>query len=65
MSTRPKEPEFLIQWREWVKAGPPQCCHTCDHYGADGLCTEFFMTPPDDFANTVDGCDKWELELPF
>jgi hypothetical protein len=64
-TTRPSEPEFLIQWREWDKAGPPKCCHTCEHYGVDGLCVEFFMTPPEDFAATVDGCDKWELELPF
>jgi hypothetical protein len=65
MTTRPSEPEFLIQWREWDKAGPPKCCHTCEHYGVDGLCVEFFMTPPEEFAATVDGCDKWELELPF
>ncbi len=64
-NTRPSEPEFLIQWREWDKAGAPQCCHTCEHYGVDGLCVEFFMTPPEEFAATVDGCDKWELECPF
>jgi hypothetical protein len=64
-NTRPSEPEILIQWREWDKAGPPQCCHTCEHYGVDGLCVEFFMTPPEEFAATVNGCDKWELECPF
>jgi hypothetical protein len=64
-NTRPSEPEFLIQWREWDKAGPPKCCHTCEHYGVDGLCVEFFMTPPEDFAATMDGCDKWERECPF
>jgi hypothetical protein len=63
--TRPPEPEFLIQWREWMRAGPPKCCFTCEHYGVDGLCTEFFMTPPEDFAATVDACDKWEAECPF
>ena len=62
---RPQEPEFLIQWREWDRAGPPKCCHTCEHFGVDGLCVEFFMTPPEDFASTVDGCDKWEREVPF
>lgn len=65
MNTRPPEPEFLIQWREWVKAGPPKCCFTCEHYGVDGLCVEFFMTPPEDFAATVDACDKWEAACPF
>ena len=27
MSTRPPEPEWLIQWREWIRAWPPKCCH--------------------------------------
>ena len=62
---RPQEPEFLIQWREWDKAGPPKCCHTCEHYGVDGLCIEFFMTPPEEFAASIDACDKWERECPF
>jgi hypothetical protein len=65
MSTRPPEPEFLIQWREWMRAGPPKCCFTCEHYGVDGLCVEFFMKPPEDFAATLDACDKWEAECPF
>jgi len=64
-TTRPPEPEFLIQWREWVQAGPPRCCHTCEHYGVDGLCVEFFMTPPAEFAETVGECPKWEQECPF
>lgn len=63
--TRPSEPEFLIQWREWDKVGPPKCCHTCEHYGVDGLCVKFFMTPPEEFAASMDGCDKWERECPF
>ena len=27
MSTRPPEPEFLIKWREWMRAGPPALPH--------------------------------------
>ena len=65
MTTRPSEPEFLIQWREWIKAGPPKCCWTCEHYGVDGLCVAFFMTPPEDFAASIDACDKWECEVSF
>jgi len=65
MTTRPPEPEFLIQWREWVKAGPPKCCHTCENYDHQGKCFEFDMTPPEDFTATVDACDKWEMEIPF
>jgi len=62
---RQPEPEFLIQWREWEKAGPPKCCHTCEHYGVDGLCVEYFMHPPEEFANVVGECVKWEREVPF
>jgi hypothetical protein len=65
MKTRPPEPQFLVDYRDWVKAGPPKCCHTCEHYGNDGLCTEFFMEPPAEFAAEVDACPKWEWELPF
>lgn len=62
---RPPEPEFLVQWREWYEAGPPRCCHTCENYGNDGLCTEFFMTPPVEFAEAVGECPSWMMEIPF
>ena len=65
MKTRPQEPKFLVDYREWVKAGPPKCCHTCEHFGNDGLCVEFFMAPPAEFAEAVDLCLSWELEVPF
>ena len=38
MSTRPPEPEFLQQWREWLRAGTPKCCHTCEYYTNEGQC---------------------------
>jgi hypothetical protein len=63
--SRPQEPEFIIQWREWLRAGPPKCCHTCEFYSVDGLCVEFFMTPPEDFAARIDACDKWMREVTF
>lgn len=62
---RPPEPEFLVQWREWYEAGPPRCCHTCENYGNDGLCTEFFMTPPAEFAEAVGECPSWMMAVPF
>ena len=64
-NTRPPEPEWLIQWREWMRAGPPKCCHTCYHFDQFGHCMVFDMRPPEDFASTVDACDKWEAECPF
>ena len=65
MSTRPPEPEFLIQWREWMRAGPPKCCFTCDHFNQSGHCLAFDMTPPEDFASTVDACEQWEEVIPL
>jgi len=65
MKTRPPEPQFLVDYRKWLDAGPPKCCHTCEHYGTDGLCTEFWMEPPAEFAATVDACPKWLEDCPF
>jgi hypothetical protein len=62
---RPNEPEFLVQWRAWYEAGPPKCCHTCDHYSQSGECLAFDMRPPDDFAASVDECKDWIQEMPF
>lgn len=54
--SRPQEPEFLIQWREYVKKGPPKCCHTRDYYDKTGHCENFNMRPLEDFAATIDAC---------
>lgn len=62
---RPPKPEFLVQYEEWMKAGPPPCCHNCDHYSADGRCFAFSMEPPAEFVNSYGKCEKWEQELPF
>ena len=62
---RHKEPEVVTLYKEWIKAGPPRCCHTCEHYGTDGLCIEYWMNPPEDFAASVNACDKWQQEVPF
>jgi hypothetical protein len=65
MNTRPAEPQVLIEWREWVNAGPPKVCHSCEHYDKGGHCRIFDMRPPEEFAATVDACDKWQWEIPF
>jgi hypothetical protein len=68
---RHPEPDFVTAYKEWLKAGPPKCCHTCDHYGQakyndpPGHCREFNMEPPEEFAATVDACASWTQELPF
>lgn len=70
--TKPNEPEIVSQWREecrkfslMVSPEPPKCCHTCDHYTDEGLCTFYSMTPPEDFAATPDQCPEWMEEIPF
>ena len=62
---RHQESEAVTMWKEWVKAGPPRCCHTCEHYGTDGLCIEFWMQPPKEFADSIGQCDKWQPEVQF
>jgi hypothetical protein len=63
--SRPPEPQFLVDYREWVKAGPPKCCHTCDWYEDDGKCAKYEMEPPAEFAATEDECHDWIEECPF
>lgn len=65
MSKKPPEPDFVTAWREWIKKGPPRCCHTCNFYGVNGECGVFHMQPPPEFAATTDQCEKWEQEVPF
>ena len=65
---RHAKPQVVQVYEDIVDAyikGPPQCCHTCQFYGNDGTCTEFFLTPPEDFASAVDECPKWEADVPF
>ena len=62
---RHPEPEIVTLYRAAIKTLPPKVCHTCEHYGTDGLCIEFFMKPPEEFAATPDACPKWEQEVSF
>ena len=57
-----KEPQFVTEWR---KMQPPKCCHTCLEYSNDGLCLMYKEIPPEQFAKTVNICDKWQLDIPF
>lgn len=62
------KPEVVKSYDKIVDAyhsGPPKCCHTCLHYANDGICLAFFMTPPEDFAASVDQCPDWEVDVPF
>lgn len=61
------EPEFVIKWREHVEAARniPKCCHTCDHYAADGQCIFHWAQPPADFAASIGACGDWIERMPF
>ena len=63
--SRPKEPEYIVQWREWMRAGPPKCCHTCDNYSQEGYCYQYKMAPPPEFASSIGECKYWIQEIPF
>ena len=63
--TRAPKPDFLIQYEAWQKAGPPKCCHTCDHYNVSGKCMSFETYPPLEFVNSFDQCPSWSQEIPF
>lgn len=65
MTTRPPEPQFLLDYRHWLQSGPPKCCHTCDHYSKVGHCMAFDMQPPEDFAASVGACEEWVEMIPF
>ena len=62
---RHPEPEIVTIYRATTRAEPPKVCHTCDHYGKDGICAEFNDEPPEEFASEPNGCSLWECEIPF
>lgn len=61
---RPQEPKFITAWRELSRLNL-RCCHTCEHFNMSGKCLKFDMTPPADFAASLEQCESWEPELPF
>lgn len=63
---RHEAPEAVKKYRAMLARGEPQCCHTCEHYNAQGYCTIHQMQPPEDFAATIPTpCEDWESEIPF
>lgn len=57
-------PQHYIEWLN-IASRTPRICHSCDHYSTTGMCTQFDMEPPEDFAATKDVCDSWLLEVGF
>lgn len=62
---RPPKPDFVVEWEQWVNAGPPQCCHTCENYDVRGYCSRYDMEPPAEWAALVGECEEWSQEVPF
>lgn len=62
---REPTPRFLIEWARLCNT-PPQCCHTCEHYGFDGTCAKFGMRPPPEFTQSQGQCSAWAYDaIPF
>lgn len=62
---RPPEPHWLIEARAVMDNWPPRLCHTCEHFGNDGICRQHGEAPPPEFASTLDACSEWEQEIPL
>lgn len=58
-------PPAIKQYYEHFGRRPPECCHTCDFYQDDGVCSVFNMTPPEDFARSEGECPEWVELIPF
>lgn len=63
--TRPPEPEIVMKYWQQTSQPMPRCCHTCDHYDQVGRCDSYDMTPPAEFASTINACDRWLDLVPF
>lgn len=63
---KPMLPKIVTDWQKAMATPIPQCCHTCEHYTEDGKCREFdMMTPPLEFAQELNQCEKWLDPIPF
>ena len=51
---RHKQPPEVVKYFEQMEElrllVEPQCCHTCDAYTEEGMCQEYSIAPPEDFA---------------
>lgn len=64
MTKRHPEPLYLKEWLA-IATKIPRCCHTCEHYSVTGICEEFDMTPPEEFAAKEMICTSWNLQNDF
>jgi hypothetical protein len=64
MSKLPR-PQFITDYYKLIINGPPKCCHSCDNYNDDGICTVYNVVPPENVLEILDICKEWREELPF
>jgi hypothetical protein len=66
---RHKTPKVVEEYNAKVNAivdiNEPKCCHTCDYYMENGLCQQYQIEPPEDFASQLDQCQDWLPIIPF
>jgi hypothetical protein len=66
---RHKQPPEVVKYFEQMEElrllVEPQCCHTCDAYTKEGMCQEYSIAPPEDFAAKLNECQEWAPMIPF
>lgn len=62
---KPKPPQFLVDYLQNVRGGPPKCCASCDYYDENGKCEKFDAVPTDEFLVTEGRCVDWIEAVPF
>ena len=66
---RHPQPNIVSEYYDKVNAmrdiKEPKCCHTCDSYTEEGICREYLIEPPEDFAQQLNQCEEWIPIIPF
>jgi len=66
---RHPQPKIVKDYYAKVEAfydmNEPKCCHTCDSYSEEGICQEYLIAPPEDFAQQLNQCEEWLPIIPF
>ena len=57
--------DYYAKVEAFYDMNEPKCCHTCDSYSEEGICQEYLIAPPEDFAQQLNQCEEWLPIIPF